>query len=364
MHFLDRSELFKKGSDPMEQKTGGEARAGKLWIRLIAAVLAMLLALSLLLANAIRISIRKAEEVSAEAAATNYLLAHTDYAHLSAWDRAKKVVSQLRVQQGKQATLEDHYEKASIAIAKGENQEALTHVDACLELIDPESSAYVELIMKQGCLRALLQDPKGAKESFAVVIERDPDYAEAWLLQTQLLIEEQDVAAAKEHLGMYLSLTEGDASQKAVMAQLCFGAGEFENCLLYGEQALTALAGEDSGHGELYRCMGYAALMTDRVDVAEGYLTAAIERIQDNAEIYYYRGIFKMAQERLEEALADYDTAIDGGYQTALAYYNRGVCHLALEDLDALKADMEKVAELNEDAELTLIAQKILKELR
>jgi len=144
---------------------------------------------------------------------------------------------------------------------------------------------------------------------------------------------------------------------------LCFGAGEFENCLLYGEQAVKELAGADAEHGELYRCMGYSALMLDRSDVAEAYLTAAIDRIEEDAEIYYYRGIFKMSQERLEEALADYNTAIDGGYQTALCYYNRGVCHLAREDLDALKSDMEKVKELDEDPELTLIAQEILKEL-
>ena len=342
----------------MEQNKETSSKAGRMWLRLLAGVLAVLLAISLLLTNAIRISIQKTAEKGTQAAVTNYLYEHTDYAHLSTWERVEKIVGQL----GRQTSLEDHYEKASIAIARGENEEALEHVDACLTLIDTESSVYTELMMKQGCLRALLQDTEGARESFAIVLEREPENAQAWLLQTQILIEQQDVTAAMEHLGAYLALEEGDASQIAVMAQLCFGAGEFENVLQYGEQALAMLE-DDSEYGELYRCMGYAALMTEQMDKAGPYLTAAIERIEDNAEIYYYRGIYEMAQNRLKAALADYDTAIQNGYQTALAYYNRGVCSLALEDLDALRADMEKVAELDEDPELTLIAQEILKEL-
>jgi len=147
------------------------------------------------------------------------------------------------------------------------------------------------------------------------------------------------------------------------MAQLCFGSGEYSDTLEYGEKAL-ALIDDDAEFGELYRSMGYAAMLGDNsVDKAEAYLTSAIERLDNNAEIYYYRGVYRMAIAQIPAALEDFNAAIDGGYETALVYYNRGVCYLEQNDINALRADMEKVAQLNEDQELTQIALEIINEL-
>ena len=109
--------------------------------------------------------------------------------------------------------------------------------------------------------------------------------------------------------------------------------------------------------------MGYAALLSGD-DRAEQYLASAIERLADtDPELLYYRGVFRLSREDYEGALADFDTAIGLGYGTALAYYNRGVCYLTLEDYERLLADMQKVVELNEDEELTQIAQQLIAEL-
>ena len=121
-----------------------------IWIRVAAGLLAAALVATLLLSNAIRIRIQRMEEANAAAAANNYLLENTEYVGLSAWERIQKVVRQM----ADQASLESHYEKASIAIAQGENETALYHINECLALVDESSEAYEELKMKQGCLLA------------------------------------------------------------------------------------------------------------------------------------------------------------------------------------------------------------------
>lgn len=245
------------GANCSERKKTATPGIHAIWIRVAAGLLAAALVATLLLSNAIRIRIQRMEEANAAAAANNYLLENTEYVGLSAWERIQKVVRQM----ADQASLESHYEKASIAIAQGENETALYHINECLALVDESSEAYEELKMKQGCLLALLEDYEQAQTVFDEVLRRAPGNADAWLLQAQLLLQKGDVTAAMEHLRRYISCAEETADQLSVMAQLCYGAGEYADALIYGEQAL-AMAADDAAYGELFRCMGYAALLS------------------------------------------------------------------------------------------------------
>ena len=101
----------------------------------------------------------------------------------------------------------------------------------------------------------------------------------------------------------------------------------------------------------------FSAAMTGRKN------TLPLRLADTDPELFYYRGVLRLAREDYEEALVDFDAAIGLGYGTALAYYNRGVCYLTLEDYERLLADMQKVVELNEDEELTQIAQQLIAEL-
>ena len=344
----------------MEKQRGAAARDGRVWKRLLAALLALLLLFTLLLTNAIRVSIHTSTGTDSSSAATNYLVDNTQYVHLSASERAKMVLSQARADYRK--SLDGRYEQASIAIAQGENVKALEEIEACLNMISPEHEVYEELRMKQGCLLALEGQEEQARTVFQEVLERNPKNAQAWLLQAQLLLQAGDITGAMEHMKQYLSLEQGDANQLSVMAQLCYGAGAYEEALTYGKRALKLL--EQGGDGELYRCMGLAALLVGTAQEAEEYLAKAIGLLEDRGELFYYRGVCRLAQENIEGALEDFNAAIQGGVNSALAYYNRGVCYLALEDWEALKADLERVVELDEDEELTAIAKELLKELK
>lgn len=345
----------------MEMRVGAH-KARDTGKRVVAALLAALLLLTVLLANASRVSIRRARlsgAPDAAAAASNYLLDNTEYANLPLHLRAQRILSQAL---SADVSLEMYYEQASIAIARGENEKALELIETCLSYADEGHARYEDLKMKQGCLEALLGDYKSASKAFAVVLDMDPGNAQAWLLQAQLLVQEGDAAGAMEHLRQYLLLEEGDGNTLAIMAQLCYTAGAYEDALSYGDQALSKLE-NTAEYGALYSCMGLSALLTQQIDLAIQHLSTAIPLVDKPAQLQYYRGVCYLSKEDVASALTDFDAAIAGGETTAICYYNRGVCHLALGHVEELRADMQMVVSLNEDAELTQLAMEILGQL-
>jgi len=336
-----------------------QSPANHIWKRVIAAAVAVILLLNVLLASAIRVSIKRSDEADAASAATNYLADNTEYVSMSAGQRLETLIRQ--TEKDHADSFEGHYEEASIAIARGDNEEALEEIEACLDIVTPVYGGYEDLLMKKGCLLALLGEENRAKSVFSEVLERNPKNAEALLLQAQLYLQAADIGKAKELLSSYLKLKEGDANQLAVMAQLCYGTGDHEGALSYGRLSLEKGPSED---GQLYRVMGYCAMLTeDDFGEAREYLTKALELVGEDAEMRYYRGVCSLSFEEYESALQDFTAAIEGGMEEGLVYYNRAVCYLALEDLVPFRADLERVVELDDDAELKGIAQALLAEL-
>lgn len=329
-----------------------------IWRRVIAAAIAVILLLNLLLVNAIRITIKRTDETDTASAATNYLADNTEYVSMSALQRLRTLLRQ--TEQDRADSFEGHYEAASVAIAKGDNAAALDEINACLAIVTPVYGGYEDLLMKKGCLLALLGEDERAKNVFSEVLDRNPKNADAMLLQSQLYLQNADIGKAKELLSTFLQLQEGDANQLAVMAQLCYGTGDHEGTLSYGRLSLEKAPSED---GQLYRAMAYAAMLQNGFAEAREYLTRALELLGEDAEMLYYRGVCSLSFEEYESALSDFTAAIDGGMEEGLVYYNRAVCYLAFEDWEPFRADLERVVELNDDAELKGIAESLLKEL-
>ena len=146
------------------------------------------------------------------------------------------------------------------------------------------------------------------------------------------------------------------------MAICAFLLGDNQSTLDYGNRALElAKTSNIEIMGEVYGYMGFAALILKENESAVQHLTSAIGLATQPAQLYYYRGVSYMAMDDLISAAEDFTTAIDNGETTVLAYYNRGACYLALGKSDLAKLDMQKVVELDADAELTKIAKDILK---
>ncbi len=346
----------------MEACSGNPKAGYRALYRTIAGLLAILMLAVLLLTSAIQVKISRVQQASTPSAfVTNYLAENTEYVNLPAWGRAQVVFSQIWANR-RNETLNDHYKQASVAIAREDYELALDQINECLTLISPNDDAFEELKMKQGCLAALLNREDEAKQCFTEVLERNPENSEAWLLKAQMDLQSGDIGQAMEHLRQFLALQQGDGFQLSAMAQLCYASGAYEDTLTYGEQAM-ALLEADVDKEDLFRCMGLAGMLCGQMDKAGTYLSAALETAQDDPDLHYYRGVYRLMKEDTQGALEDFDAAIAGGMETALAYYNRGVCRLSLGDVEGLAEDMQRVVELNEDAELTAVATEILKEL-
>ncbi len=332
--------------------------ANRIWRRVIAAAIAVILLLNILLMSAIRISIKRSDETDTAAAATNYLADNTEYVSMSPMQRIGTLLRQ--TEKDRAESFDGHYEAASVAIARGDNETALGEINDCLAIVTPAYGGYEDLLMKKGCLLALLGEDDRAKNVFSEVLDRNPKHAEAMLLQSQLYLQNSDIGKAKELLSNFLQLEEGDANQLSVMAQLCYGTGDHEGTLSYGRRSLEKAPSED---GQLYRAMAYAAMLQSGFAEAREYLTKALELLGEDAEMHYYRGVCSLSFEEYESALQDFTAAIDGGMSEGLVYYNRAVCYLALEDWEPFRADLERVVELDDDAELKAIAESLLQEL-
>jgi tetratricopeptide (TPR) repeat protein len=133
--------------------------------------------------------------------------------------------------------------------------------------------------------------------------------------------------------------------------------------LEYGNQALS-LGSAELDYGTLNSYMGYTYMTLKQFENAETQFTSALEHGQPEASMRYYRGVSRMAQGRAADAVEDFTAAIAVGETTSQCYYNRGACYLQLGENDKTLADMQEVAKINDDAELTAIAQKLIEQLQ
>jgi tetratricopeptide (TPR) repeat protein len=283
--------------------------------------------------------------------------------------------------------------KACLLALTGEYDPALRYFDLVLELM-PLPQAYI--------IKAQIYAEQGkadkAAESLKYYLETVPGDYSMRLALIQLYYAAGKFAEAQSECENYLALTDerretgyfmlgscklqnGDheAAMKDLVTAAELGYGDPAMC--YGQAAISAyLIGRtedvlslgkkavstDSDQldtGLLYSYMGYSAMLLEKFEDAEVFFTKAIEFGQPEAPMLYYRGISLMAREETETAIADFTAALEGGETTAQCYYNRGACYLALTEYDKALADMKMVAELNEDAELTSLAQELIGQL-
>ena len=341
------------------------------WIRVTAAILIVALLITGLFSRLVQVSISAQTVADAASAAGNYLVDNTEYVNMNPIDRAKAVLRNALSNYGDE--FNKHYEAASIAIGQEEYEEALEEITACLELIDESNDKYLDLVIKKGCLEALLGKYDEAIESFRLALSIDDSAAQAHLLIAELLLEKNDILGATDHLTRYAELTPEDSSQLPVIAELQYGQSNYAKAIEYGEKAIAKGCDADM---DLYNSIALSYLLQGDYEKARKYLDKAVESgeaaktaaggaepayaISPLSETYYYRGLSKLTLGSFSEAKADYDKSIELGYATSLVYYNRGVCELQEEDYQACYDDMKIVVEIGDEEELVTIAQTIV----
>lgn len=402
----------------------------KIWIRVVAAVLAVIMLLSLFALDAVRIKLGRDAKTEAEKASVAALAEDSEYLDATTPERLSQWLSSVL---RSPTTYEDYYQIATILIAQGEYARALPNIDATIRLYDGgEQAALDELYLKQGSLHAMLGEYDAMEQSFTHISATSARMPQARLLIAQAAIERNDAEKAVENLSAYLAGNPSDADMWLVLGQLqiargeyadavdaygqaialsedadgslrfvrgscymeiqeyplaladftearnrgyadaslcdaqtalcSFLCGKYDDCILYGERALTAPSGAVS-QADLNYFMGLAALSTQDYASALAYFERSVAVDATRQDSAYYATVCLMATGANAEAVERFTALIEQGYSLSLCYYNRAVCYVALRKYALAKADLTMVVELGEDEELVATAQELLRQM-
>lgn len=156
-----------------------------------------------------------------------------------------------------------------------------------------------------------------------------------------------------------------------VDAALCYGQAAIcaylleknEEVLSLGAQAIS-IGSSQLDFGLLYSYMGYSSMLLEKYEDATEQFTKAMEFGQAQGQMLYYRGVSLMAREKIDDAIADFTASLLAGESSVQCYYNRAVCYLKLKEYDKALFDLQNVVAMDEDAELTAMAQQLIEQLQ
>lgn len=341
-----------------EKAAGIQPIYKRLWFRIIAFLLALILVFSIWANGAIQLKIHKENE---QDAAAQYLMDNTDYVQSGELDRLEEKLQSY----SKPTTLEDYYRLAGTQIGAGEYEAALESVDTCLELYSGENEElYMDLLLKRGCLHVLLGQYEQAVEALEQVLLKNPEQADAYLVLAQIYSETGNYQGLIPVLGEYLKLKPEDSDIRAVLAQVLFQAGEFQMAIEEYDRLKTMAAMSESGNQILFlQALAYIQL-ADYTTAKELLLTiVGSEEKIPGAD--YYLGVCYLSEEDYDSAEPHFTAALDAGDMVQLASYSRAVCRLMKTafDYDGALTDLEAAISYDEadrDPAITEQAQGLL----
>ncbi len=343
----------------------GERSKKRMWLRILAVILAAVMLLSLFVLDAVRIKLRRDATTATTSAAADALAEDSEYINASTSERLSEWLSTVL---SSPESFEDYYQIATILIAQGEYRRALVNINESIRLYDgSERTIWDELYMKQGGLYAMLGEYAAMEESFTHVTAESDYYPQALLLIAQAAIETGETDKAIQNLEAYVGYMPAATDMLLALGQLYVVKEEYESAAdAYGR----AMEGYDDAGGTLHFLRGscymeiqeYALAYSDFQEaLARGYEDASLCAAQcslcsflcgeyalcleygedaleqPSAEVSlpdlkYYMGISAMTLEEYETA-ADYLTAVTELDETRhdAAYYI-AVCSMALGD--------------------------------
>ena len=330
----------------------------RLWFRIAAFLLALIMVFSIWANGAIQIRIQARSQ---EDAAGQYLIDNTDYVQSGELGRLEEKVQTYF----EPTTLEDYYRLAGTQIGSGEYEAALTSIETCLELYPGNDEAlYFDLLLKQGCLHVLLGQYEQAVVALEKVLLEDPEQADAYLVLAQIYSETGNYQGLIPVLGEYLKLRPEDSDIRVVLAQVLFQMGEYEQAIAEYEQLrqMEALA-DARGQIEFLEALAYIQL-ADYAAAKEMILN--LPETEDSIEgSAYYLGVCYLSEEDYETGEIHFSESLEAGEMVQLASYSRAICRLMKTDFDyeGALADLETAiayAEPDLDPVITEQAQGLL----
>jgi tetratricopeptide (TPR) repeat protein len=269
--------------------------------------------------------------------------------------------------------LNAYYTLITMKINSGAYDDALENIEIAIPLAGDDSQLLADLWLKKGAVHAMQGNYEAALPALQSALEYDEGAADAHLLYAQIYAEQGDAAKAIEHLKQYLSLRPDDNSRYAMLAELNFSLGQYEEAeeayshyidsqdavdlaALYMRGVSYMQSGsyeeaiddftfvvddpENGQNARFNRAISYMQL--GRLDEAEKDFTVLIDAGLLMKGLRFNRGAVRMSQANMTGAVEDFTASIDGEEQTADALVNRATCHLQLQQFDEAYDDFTR----------------------
>lgn len=350
-----------------EQSRQAEKQVGnKLWRRILAAVMALVLIASMFLGYAAQIRFGQLQYVGTvleHAAAVT--AGNTGYLEESTLQRAWKI---LRYAVGKPRTYEEYEMFASLAIARMAYAEAVPYMQGCIDLHSGEPPREkAVLYLRLGSLYALSDDAVNAVAAFDSAIATDDTLADAYLLRAQMNSLTGASDRILEDLRSYDRLTGENPALAATMAALYEGAGDYESAVRSYTLALEHSGGSDP---MLLASRGRCYVLLQKLDAAMRDLNEFFTSggTDSTGEYNLMLGLCQMEAEEYSKALNSFHNSLNAGYvQRALVLSQSILCAYIIGDYETVIQDGQQCLEAlktqsGDTAELPVTQEQMLPE--
>lgn len=351
------------------------------WTRAIAGFLAIAMAATVFLANAVRIQIPADTKSASE-----YTLSETtDFVNKNMAARMQDMLAQLFVTP---TTLEQHYRDASVYIGAAKYDEALKEIIACQSLAEGSDTALLdELWLKRGCLETLLGSYDAALESFQNISAGTYE-DEQLLIKAQIYAEQDNAQLTADTLELYVQRNPEDSDSRTTLASVYVQLQRYDDAIAqynaildggvedagqtymllasaqmlagrYDEALADFLKAREAGYPDPSACYAQCALASYLDGDYEGVISYGGQAIEIGSEnftyetLYYYMALSQMNLGAYEEATTLFSNAIDQGANIDDAYYYRGACYMVAGNMEAAIADFTTVIDKNVESLLS-----------
>ena len=301
----------------------------KLWRRLLAAFMALVLIAAMFLGYAAQIRFGQLQYVGTVLEhAASVTADNTEYLSESTLKRAWNI---LRYAVGKPKTYDEFEMYASLAIARQDYAGAIPYMQGCIDQY-PGGSPREEAVlhMRLGSLYALSDDVENAITSFGRAIETEPALADAYLLRAQMLSLAGRQEAVVADIRSYDALVGDNPAIRVAVGGLYESAGEYESAAACYTLGLEQSGGTDP---ELLAARGRCLVLTENLGAArQDFIDFFANGGQDpTGEYNLMLGLCRMEAEEYQQALNSFHNALNAGYaQQALVYSQCVLCAYVL----------------------------------
>ena len=305
-------------------------------IRILALILAILLAGEIIFSNSVAVSFSSKNYVNSDyEQAAEYIEQNDSYLTADKLRRMRAVASLI----GEPKTFDQFSLFASVAIANEEYEKAADYLLKAVDVYTGDSRGLSSVYVKIGCLKALDESWSSAASFFEKAIELDASNSDAWLMLCETNLNLNNYEEALSALETYSSLTELSSEEFDALIQLQINLEKYDDALAACDEAEKN--GASAADIALYRAQVY--YMKDEPEKA---LEQAEKCISSGGDSVKAQSMIALCCEQS----GDYEKA----YATCLALIDGGDADLAIYQQAAQDAylipDYEAVIRLSEEA--------------